>query len=67
MIYTDGVTEAWDEYRNEFGEARLLSIIHAAGADRSALVLANIMRHVDQFVGAAAQHDDITCMVVRRT
>jgi sigma-B regulation protein RsbU (phosphoserine phosphatase) len=67
VIYTDGVTEAWDERRNEFGEARLLSMIQLAGQERSALTLANIMGSLDQFVGAAPQHDDITCMVVRRT
>ena len=67
VIYTDGVTEARDERRNEFGETRLLSIIQLADQERSALTLSNIMRTLDQFVGAAPQHDDITCMVVRRT
>jgi serine phosphatase RsbU (regulator of sigma subunit) len=67
VIYTDGVTEARNEERNEFGEARLLSIIQLAGQERSALTLSNIMRTLDEFVGAAPQHDDITCMIVRRT
>jgi sigma-B regulation protein RsbU (phosphoserine phosphatase) len=67
VIYTDGVTEARDESRNEFGEARLLSIIQLTGQERSALSLSNIMRTLDEFVGAAPQHDDITCMIVRRT
>jgi sigma-B regulation protein RsbU (phosphoserine phosphatase) len=67
VIYTDGVTEARDEDRNEFGEARLLAIVQLAGGERSALTLSNIMRSLDEFVGSAAQHDDITCMVVRRT
>jgi phosphoserine phosphatase RsbU/P len=67
VIYTDGVTEARDEGRNEFGEARLLSIVQLTGQDRAALTLSNIMRTLDEFVGAAPQHDDITCMIVRRT
>jgi phosphoserine phosphatase RsbU/P len=67
VIYTDGVTEARDESRSDFGEARLLSIIQLAGQERSALTLSNIMRTLDEFVGAAPQHDDITCMIVRRT
>lgn len=67
VIYTDGVTEARNEDRNEFGEARLLSIVQLAGQERSALTLSNIMRTLDEFVGAAPQHDDITCMIVRRT
>jgi phosphoserine phosphatase RsbU/P len=67
VIYTDGVTEARDESRSEFGEGRLLSIVQLAGQERSALTLSNIMRTLDEFVGAAPQHDDITCMIVRRT
>jgi sigma-B regulation protein RsbU (phosphoserine phosphatase) len=67
IIYTDGVTEARDESRSEFGEGRLLSIVQLAGQERSALTLSNIMRTLDEFVGAAPQHDDITCMIVRRT
>ena len=26
-----------------------------------------IMRKLDEFVGSAMQHDDITCLVVKRT
>jgi sigma-B regulation protein RsbU (phosphoserine phosphatase) len=67
VIYTDGVTEARNEDRREFGEVRLLSVVASAAEERSALTLSNIMRNLDEFVGAAPQHDDITCMVVRRT
>jgi sigma-B regulation protein RsbU (phosphoserine phosphatase) len=67
VIYTDGVTEARNEDRNEFGEGRLMSIIQSAGAERSALILSNIMHSLDEFVATASQHDDITCMVIRRT
>ena len=67
VIYTDGVTEARNEEREEFGEARLLTLLQIAGTERSALTLSNIMQNLDEFVGAASQHDDITCMVVRRT
>jgi phosphoserine phosphatase RsbU/P len=66
VIYTDGVTEARNEEREEFGEARLLTLLQISGGERSALTLSNIMRNLDEFVGAASQHDDITCMVVRR-
>lgn len=66
VIYTDGVTEARNEGQEEFGEARLLMLLQIAGGERSALTLSNIMQNLDEFVGAAPQHDDITCMVVRR-
>ena len=66
IIYTDGVTEARDEDSSTFGDARLLSIAETSGTERSAMTLSKIMRDLDEFVGAAPQHDDITCMVVRR-
>jgi sigma-B regulation protein RsbU (phosphoserine phosphatase) len=66
VIYTDGVTEARNEDQEEFGDARLVTLLQIAGEERSALTLANIMQKLDEFVGAALQHDDITCLVVRR-
>jgi phosphoserine phosphatase RsbU/P len=66
VIYTDGVTEARNEQQEEFGEARLLKVLQIPGGERSALTLSNIMQNLDEFVGAASQHDDITCLVVRR-
>jgi sigma-B regulation protein RsbU (phosphoserine phosphatase) len=67
VIFTDGVTEARNEDNEEFGEARLLSLLELARGERSALTLSNIMQNLDEFVGGAPQHDDITCLVVRRS
>ena len=66
IIYTDGVTEARDEDGKEFGEDRLLALVSQSSEERAALTLAAIMRKLDEFVGGAPQHDDITCFVVRR-
>jgi len=66
VIYTDGITEARNEEHEPFGEARLLTLLQIAGGERSALTLSNIMQNLDEFVGAAPQHDDITCLVIRR-
>lgn len=67
IIYTDGVTEARDEDGKEFGEDRLLALVAQPLEERAALTLAAVMRKLDEFVGGAPQHDDITCLVVRRT
>jgi sigma-B regulation protein RsbU (phosphoserine phosphatase) len=67
IIYTDGVTEARDEDGKEFGESRLLALAGQPLEDRAAMTLSTIMRKLDEFVGGAPQHDDITCLVVRRT
>jgi sigma-B regulation protein RsbU (phosphoserine phosphatase) len=66
VIYTDGVTEDRNEDHEDFGEARLLTQLQVAGGEKSALTLSNIMQNLDEFVGSAPRHDDITCVVVRR-
>ena len=67
LIYTDGVPEARSSSGHEFGETRLLSTIQPNLQERAAVTLATIMTKLDEFVGPASQHDDITCLVVRRT
>jgi sigma-B regulation protein RsbU (phosphoserine phosphatase) len=67
VIYTDGVTEARNERGEQFGEARLLSMLQPRLEERASATLAGIMKNLDDFVGTADQHDDITCLVVTRT
>jgi phosphoserine phosphatase RsbU/P len=64
--YTDGVTEAQNERDEPFGEARLLALLHPRLKERAAVTLSGIMKRLDEFVGVAAQHGDITCLVVSR-
>ena len=67
VIYTDGVTEARNLRREQFGEARLLAAVQGRKAQqRAAVTLSGIMKGLDEFTGAAMQHDDITCLVVSR-
>jgi len=66
VIYTDGITEARNEEGEEFGQDRLLSLLEGARDATSELMLANVMRHLDTFVGPALQHDDLTCLIVYR-
>lgn len=65
VLYTDGVTEAFADSGEEFGEARLLNTLHKDG-DLSARRLAEaIVEQVASF-GGDEQHDDITVVVARR-
>ena len=66
MLYTDGVPEAQNLAKEEFGEWRMEAVaaknLHAsAEAMQNAMVTA-----VAEFVGSAHQFDDITMLVVRR-
>jgi len=67
FIYTDGLVEAVNAEGEEFGKTRLTDVLRPCdGTSTAAEVLAHVTRVLDGFVGAARQHDDITCMVVRR-
>ena len=66
LFYTDGVTEAMDAHRREFGPDRLQRILldnsKAAAEDLAAALELALIRHT----GAAAPHDDITFVIARR-
>ncbi|HEV2178270.1 MAG TPA: PP2C family protein-serine/threonine phosphatase [Terriglobia bacterium] len=65
MIFTDGLVEAVNDQGEEYGEARLLTVLDSAFGGDAAAVMASLMGSVDAFVGFARQHDDMTCLVLR--
>jgi phosphoserine phosphatase RsbU/P len=65
FIFTDGVVEAVNEKGEEFNESRLLGSISATASGTAAEILSRTMRDVNEFVGYARQHDDITALVLR--
>jgi serine phosphatase RsbU (regulator of sigma subunit) len=66
VIFTDGVTEARNEDGEEFGDKRLVALLEGPQKESAGATHAHIMRELDKFVGQAPQHDDITCLVLRR-
>ncbi len=67
VIFTDGVIEAENDRSEEYGEVRLLTMLHANVAVAPAMLLNTIMLDLDRFVGNAPQHDDVTLMLLRAT
>jgi hypothetical protein len=65
IIFTDGLVEAENARQDEYGEARLLSVIEAGKAEEPAEMLKRMMAEVDLFVGNTPQHDDVTCMLLK--
>lgn len=64
VMYSDGITEAWSEANEEYGEGRLLDAVRAARH----LPARDIVRHITADVrhfGSAAQSDDWTLIVAR--
>ena len=64
VLYTDGVTEAFDEQGNQFGTGRLQEVF--AGAEPTDVQDANrsVFEAVEKFAGDTPQSDDITCVTL---
>lgn len=66
LLYTDGVTEAEDADKNQYGEERLLEFVHSLSADDSSEnVIDKLFSSVKEFTGENAQNDDITVLTVK--
>jgi sigma-B regulation protein RsbU (phosphoserine phosphatase) len=64
IFYTDGVVEAFNDRREEFGNDRWSNAIRALPLLNAQDSLRFLMEPVDQFVGATHQSDDITYLVL---
>jgi sigma-B regulation protein RsbU (phosphoserine phosphatase) len=64
VLYTDGIVEAMNEQEEIFGFDRLVEVIQAAKAMSAEALLKDILDKVSEFAGGAAQHDDLTVIVV---
>ncbi len=65
VMFSDGVVEAENARSEEYGEDRLTYNIHMGATQSPAMLLQRIMGDIDNFVGNAPQHDDVTCMLLK--
>jgi serine phosphatase RsbU (regulator of sigma subunit)/transposase len=65
VIYTDGITEAMNQDREQFGEARLLAAIKRHGHGTAQEFADALNREIHEFTGGAAQNDDITLVAIK--
>ena len=64
LMYTDGISEAFNPQKQQYEETRLLDLV-AQARDVSAESLGtSSLADVEKFVGTAEQSDDITLMVI---
>jgi serine phosphatase RsbU (regulator of sigma subunit) len=63
-LYTDGITESFNQAGEEFGESRLVAALRKARNLSSQDLLASVIEEVQRF-GAEEQHDDITLIVAK--
>lgn len=65
LFYTDGLSEAMNDRSELFGEARLRAVLEQSDSLGSEAVKQRILAEIRGFVGGAAQHDDMTLVVLR--
>jgi sigma-B regulation protein RsbU (phosphoserine phosphatase) len=66
VLYTDGVTEAFNPSDEAYGEQRLIAEVQAHGNGPADALVERICRSVTNFAVAAPQSDDITLTVLVR-
>jgi len=65
VAYTDGLTEAFDNQEEQFGEQRLEEVIREHKKKSARKVLDSIERRLHTFIDGASQSDDITLLVMK--
>ena len=66
VIFTDGVVEAMNANGDEYGEAELIRLVNTRAIATPAELLRGLLHELDAFVGNTPQHDDVTCLLLKR-
>ncbi|MBQ3460692.1 MAG: PP2C family protein-serine/threonine phosphatase [Solobacterium sp.] len=64
-VYTDGVPEAIDAERHQYGTDRLIRALNESGASDCEELLAAVSRDIASFTGDVERFDDITMLAFR--
>jgi serine phosphatase RsbU (regulator of sigma subunit) len=67
VIFTDGVVEAVNQKDEEYGEPELIRLVDRGSGSAPAELLRSLLAELDRHVGNTPQHDDITCLLLKRT
>ena len=64
LIYSDGISEAMNERKEEFGEKRLQEIIQHNSDDSASEIIEKIIAATNLHFGNAPQNDDMTIIIM---
>jgi len=67
VIFTDGMVEAVNRKDEEYGEGELLRLVDRESGASPAELLQSLLADLDRHVGNTPQHDDITCLLLKRS
>jgi sigma-B regulation protein RsbU (phosphoserine phosphatase) len=65
FFYTDGVTEAFNKYNEEFQDTRLSEILENKDSLRPNDLVKEVFENVQTFTKGVEQSDDITCLALK--
>ncbi len=65
VLFTDGITEARNEYQEEFGYARFENILKESSECNSEEISRRVMKEITLFSKHNHQHDDITLVIIK--
>ncbi|MDE0091799.1 MAG: SpoIIE family protein phosphatase [Oligoflexia bacterium] len=65
VLYTDGVTEANNREKEEFGEKRLMEVLSQSANRPIQKVGESLLKSVKKFAEETQQYDDITCVLLK--
>jgi len=66
VIFTDGIVEAENAKQDEYGEAELIRVIDRESGKTPPEMLSSLLAELDVFVGNTPQHDDMTCLLLKK-
>ena len=64
-LYSDGVSEARNKKKEEFGIEALQKLMQENRGMNAQELLDKVISRLNQFMGKAEQHDDITLLIVK--
>ncbi len=65
LLYTDGITEAMNQSREQFGEERLLQVVREYGHLPAETFIEKLRDELHSFTEGNAQNDDITLVAIK--
>ena len=66
VLYTDGVTEAFNEKNEAFGDDGLVDSLSELYHEDSKTIIEELHNDLNEFIGETTQFDDITMLVIKR-
>jgi serine phosphatase RsbU (regulator of sigma subunit) len=66
VVYSDGLTDAENQWKEMFGEERLLELIHQEAPSGSQALEQRLLKAIHEFTQGTPQTDDITFVIVEK-